>query len=320
MPKTITQLPAGTTVVDSSLVESVEGGASVKFTALQVQTYLAATFLTQADGLTAATAASTYQTIANVPVLTSDTTFYVRTDGNDSNTGLTNDAAGAWLTIQHALNSVANYIIRPGVVATIQIGDGTYSASNTVRNIIGGGTIVVNGNSGTPANVIIQGGAAAAFIVNFNGYTFRNMELRSTSNHCMLVSAPCMVTISTGMIFGAAGASHFRIVNGGNVTLATDYTIAGNAVSHFSMSRCAQVTVAGVITGTVSGTPAFTTFCLADVLSLFSISAGQLTYSGAATGVRYSATLNSVINTAGGGANFFPGDNAGSVATGGLYA
>jgi hypothetical protein len=39
-----------------------------------------------------------------------------------------------------------------------------------------------------------------------------------------------------------------------------------------------------------------------------------------ATGTRYNGTLNSVINTFGGGANYFPGNSAGSVATGGVYA
>jgi hypothetical protein len=38
------------------------------------------------------------------------------------------------------------------------------------------------------------------------------------------------------------------------------------------------------------------------------------------TGTRYDATLNAVINTFGGGANYFPGDSAGTTATGGQYA
>jgi hypothetical protein len=41
--------------------------------------------------------------------------------------------------------------------------------------------------------------------------------------------------------------------------------------------------------------------------------------SGGATGKRYVAELNGVINTFGGGANYFPGNVAGTTATGGQY-
>jgi hypothetical protein len=44
------------------------------------------------------------------------------------------------------------------------------------------------------------------------------------------------------------------------------------------------------------------------------------TITGTVAGKRYSATLNGTINTQGGGANFFPGDVAGTMATGGQYA
>jgi hypothetical protein len=50
------------------------------------------------------------------------------------------------------------------------------------------------------------------------------------------------------------------------------------------------------------------------------ISSANVTFSGAATGARYFANMNSIIQTNGGGANFFPGDSAGSTATGGQYA
>lgn len=40
-------------------------------------------------------------------VTASDQTYYVRTDGSDSNNGLSNTSGGAWLTLQHAANTVA---------------------------------------------------------------------------------------------------------------------------------------------------------------------------------------------------------------------
>jgi hypothetical protein len=41
---------------------------------------------------------------------------------------------------------------------------------------------------------------------------------------------------------------------------------------------------------------------------------------GSSSGTRYSATLNGVINTSGGGATAFPGNVAGSTSSGGQYA
>ena len=40
---------------------------------------------------------------------------------------------------------------------------------------------------------------------------------------------------------------------------------------------------------------------------------------GTATGIRYSASRNSIIDTGGGGAEYFPGDTAGTTASGGQY-
>ena len=69
----------------------------------------------------------------------------------------------------------------------------------------------------------------------------------------------------------------------------------------------------------VSGTPAFST-AFATATRLGVINVGNITFTGSATGTRYDVVLNSVIDTSGGGANFFPGDVAGTTATGGQYA
>lgn len=313
MPKTIPQLDPGTIVTALSLFESVEGGVSVSYTGDQLRTFISTNLLSSA------VAAATYQTIANVPVLAVDTTFYVRTDGNDSNTGLANTAGGAWLTIQHALNAVTAYVIRAGVVVTIQIGDGTYNAANIARRIIGGGSIVINGNSGTPGNVIVQGGATSAFTFEVMGYTIQNMELRSTSAHCILVSDNGVLRTGVGLRFGAAGANHFRI-GGGQVLIGGNYSIVGAAARHIGVSRFGQfLLLVGGLTVTVTGTPAFSVgFAVADDMGLILQSSASLAYSGGATGIRYISNRLSLINT-GGGANYFPGNVAGSTADSGLY-
>lgn len=52
-------------------------------------------------------------------LLAHSTTYFVRTDGNDSNDGLANDAAHAWETVNHAIDQLA-------AGDTLWIADGTY--------------------------------------------------------------------------------------------------------------------------------------------------------------------------------------------------
>ena len=73
------------------------------------------------------------------------------------------------------------------------------------------------------------------------------------------------------------------------------------------------------VTVTLTGTPAFTT-AYAYATTTAVIIANGCTFTGGATGKYYDARLNAVINTVGGGATYFPGDAAGSTATGAQYA
>jgi hypothetical protein len=119
------------------------------------------------------------------------------------------------------------------------------------------------------------------------------------------------------MRYGACAANHLR-TDAGQLSLGGNYTISGSAVRHILMGARSTILGSG-ITVTLSGTPAWSSeFALVQtpgLLSLYSV-----TYSGSATGKRYTVTLNGVINTFGGGASYLPGNSAGSTATGGQYA
>jgi hypothetical protein len=100
--------------------------------------------------------------LAHLPKASGNTTFYVRTDGSDSNSGLVNNAGGAFLTIQKAADVVYG-IDWNGFRPTIQVADGTYAAANgkiSFRWPQGtgwgvNGNYTIQGNATTPANVTI---------------------------------------------------------------------------------------------------------------------------------------------------------------------
>jgi hypothetical protein len=63
--------------------------------------------------------------------LTSNRTYYVRTDGSDSNDGLTDSSGGAFLTIQHAVDVVSG-LDHSIYKSTIYVRNGTYAGCGPV--------------------------------------------------------------------------------------------------------------------------------------------------------------------------------------------
>lgn len=252
-------------------------------------------------------------------VLAADRTYYVRTDGSDSNTGLVNTSGGAFLTIQKAVDVVCDDLILNNKTVTIQVADGTYTGAIALRRVTGRGTAIIQGNSGTPANVVVSTTSASCITASQHAvWSIKDMKLQTTtSGTCIVAGQGSMITIS-GLNFGASAGGHIYSENSSQVSASGNYTISGNATFHVQASSLGRVNVSGR-TLTISGTPAFST-AFAIVSDVASFYAPSNTYSGSATGTRYSVSLNGVINTGSGGANYFPGNAAGSATTGGQYA
>jgi hypothetical protein len=258
-----------------------------------------------------------YQRVSgNRQILTGNLTYYVRTDGSNSNNGLANTAGGAFLTIQKALDTAA-LLDTNGYVVTVQIADGTYTEALVVPQLLGKKTsasLVIRGNSGTPANVIVT--QAGSFIPTFtvsNGAacTLQDMEIRATNNGYGIFADNGGDVAIGNLRFGACGSSHMYCRRSA-IRASSAYVIAGDAGQHF------DVAIGGVINCnslaiTQSAARAFTTFALCDQGALFSFSS---TFAGTYTGTRYLARNFGLIQTFGGGANYFPGNVAGSAATG----
>ncbi len=90
--------------------------------------------------------------------LTADRTYYVRTDGNDNNTGLVNNAGGAFQTIQGAANYFASKLDLAGFNIILRVADGTYAGA-MFRGALEG-RVGIKGNALNVDGVVIGNGGS----------------------------------------------------------------------------------------------------------------------------------------------------------------
>lgn len=252
-------------------------------------------------------------------ILTGNRTYYVRMDGDDANDGLSNTSSGALLTIQHAVDTIMCIDMRTFDV-TIQVEDGTYTDSILINGPWpGSGQVRLNGNQATPTNVVINVTNDQAILVQRGSrILISGIEIRTTtSGHGLLVTSGSTVEIRESVCFGECAESQIYAHSAGTVFVFNDYEITGSAGdSHFAVTTAGGVHAIGK-TITLSGTPDFGyAFAVAATSGAAYYSA--CTFSGSATGKRFIVlTLGNLHVNAGSG--YFPGNAAGTVASGGQY-
>lgn len=253
-------------------------------------------------------------TAANRETLTADRTYYVRTDGSDSNTGLANTSGGAFLTIQKAVDTISTLDLR-GYTATTQIGNGTYSEGVELKSILGGNAVLV-GDETTLTNVRVTPSAGSAcFLADAvtGVWNIRGMQLDPNDNACIYARNGAVVKFQNIDCDETTGI-HLWSQQAAVLEATGNYTISGSALQHWNAGVNAQVIV-NSRTVTITGTPAFSSaYARANMSGV--VFAQLNTYSGSATGSRYNADENGTIRTL---AGTLPGDSAGSTATGGQY-
>lgn len=137
--------------------------------------------------------------------LLADTTYYVRTDGNDSNTGLANTAGGAFLTAQRAITKVYGEIDLNGFNVTIQLADGTYNGAVVVDGPpVGKGTVTLQGNVTTPANVVLNNSSGSAITVQ-SGARLNLSSFKVTASASGVLYQLGASGTGTGLDFGTCG-------------------------------------------------------------------------------------------------------------------
>jgi hypothetical protein len=235
--------------------------------------------------------------------------YYVRTDGSDANNGLSNSAAGAFLTLQKAVDTIAALDIGTQTV-TIQVGDGTYSSGAAVSGPwLGSGAVEVRGENPTGA-VIATSGGHCIYVRGGGRLKISRLKLQTSGalGDCVRTDSNGHVEVGPNVEFGAAVNRH-TYCDFGSVLLAANYTISGGATEHHYANNGGFIQSGGGLTVTITGSPTFTSFALSYGCS--NIYTANNTYVGATTGRRYEIKLNGSIQTFGGGPNYFPGTTAG---------
>jgi hypothetical protein len=245
--------------------------------------------------------------------LTANRTYYVASTGNDGNDGLT--VGTPFLTLQKAIDE-AQKLDCAGYDVTIQLANGTYGGAAASRALVGGGMLVIKGNETTPSSVVLSTGLAFA-----NGVHAKVVGVRIAIATDLIhaLSAGNGVMLRIGKVeFGGVGANADHIFSDSpcQIVLEDNYAITGGARRHMNIG-------AGYLTGvnrtfTLTSTPAFTQFIAAS--SCGTVALSNPTISGSATGSRYIAETNGVINTFGKATTFLPGSTAGTTPSGGIYA
>ena len=233
---------------------------------------------------------------AGLEALTANRTYYVRTDGNDTNSGLSDTPSSAFKTITFALD-VAAKLETSIYVVYIMIADGAYESfiyPNKVRNL----TLI--GNVANPQNVTVGKLLITQTDCEISGIKFlTGLEIRQ---------------YSTGYVHDCI-FNYLAARNWANVYADTCSVYEGpNNFAAFSVDQSSLLEVYGMtLLGNRSYSRALAVAATNGIL-LFGNAP-----SGVCTGLRYKAELNGIINTYGGGANFLPGTVAGTTATGGQY-
>lgn len=256
-------------------------------------------------------------------VLTGDADFYVATTGSNSNDGLS--VGTPWLTQQHAWNVLQNDYDLAGFNALVHTASGSYSggviAVGPPPPGFTNGAIVFTGGAGAiinPAGAAFQASYGAQFTLD------GGMTVESSAGNGVEARRGGLITINSITLGGVPSSNaQIRASDGGEVFLNGDYAVTGGGGWHYETVRGGRIngSIGASLTVTLTGTPAYTQqFAGSNDLGMLYVDSASVTFSGGATGVRYLASVNAIIETNGGGATFFPGNAGGSVATGGQYA
>jgi hypothetical protein len=259
--------------------------------------------------------------------LTANATLNVSTTGNDANA--TGSTSFPFLTIQAAWNYAQKTLDLNGFTLTIQCAPGNYSSGllgqGLITGQVGPGSVIIQGNTAAPGNVAVNVTNGSAFIGQ-QGALFQVQGFTISASGSGILQGLGIAALNYSVIyhqlnvFAACSSYQINASICGEIWAVGSYSISAGAACHLFADGGA-IAYANNVVATVLNNPTFSAAFAAAYNNGLMKLGGTYTFSGTAVGNRYQAFLNSLINTAGGGANYFPGSVAGTAGTnGGYYA
>lgn len=253
-----------------------------------------------------------------VRALTQPTTYYVRADGNDANTGTTNTAGGAFRNIQRAVDVAYSYG-PSGFLVTIMVGAGSYQRVATPNRP--GPSLLIIGDETTPANVAIAASGVDGFAVfGPNVVEVRGVKSSASGTGNAGFIAYGGATLTTrNCETGACGGACLQAFGGGALFV-NGHRFAGSCSAFYLANVGGYLAIRGTQTITTAVTVGVAVAQVQETGVLAASGGAPVSFvnPGNVSGLRYVVNTNGVINTAGGGPTFFPGGNN-ATESGGQY-
>ncbi len=261
--------------------------------------------------------------------LTGPSTFYVATPASGGSDATGNGTLAApWATLGHAYSMLFNFYDAGGNSITIQLAAGTYAPVNCIGAVPGCPALLIVGNTSNPASVIISNTTGAFGSACVYAFFATPLYISGITVNGLVSNGGGFCADTGGFIafqncnFGNMGASgyHLGTWGSGRINITGNYTINGSASVHlFQQGGFVQVNTgtATLVTVTLTGIPNFSAAFIAAALASQAILLNALiVFSGAASGVKFTAWTGGGIYSGNNFASFPTGLTAGSIVGG----